>query len=50
MLQANIPELENIIADILEQVRKSKGSMKLVADYNKTIGLLRKKKAIEKHK
>ncbi|GFI21241.1 hypothetical protein IMSAGC010_01829 [Lactobacillus johnsonii] len=50
VLQANIPELENIIADILEQVRKSKGSMKLVADYNKTIGLLRKKKAIEKHK
>ena len=50
MLQANIPELENIIADILEQVRKAKGNMKLVADYNKIMGLLQKKKAIEKHK
>ena len=47
VLEANIPKLEKIIAEILEQVRNAKGNMQLVADYNKTLGLLQKKKAIE---
>ena len=47
VLKANIPKLEKIIAEILEQVRNAKGNMQLVADYNKTLGLLQKKKAIE---
>lgn len=46
-MKADIPKLEKIIAEILEQVRNAGGDMQLVADYNKTLGLLQKKKAIE---
>ncbi|WP_310652945.1 hypothetical protein, partial [Lactobacillus jensenii] len=47
VLNADIPKLEKIIAEILELVRYAGGEMQLVADYNKTLGLLQKKNAIE---
>ena len=50
VLKADISELEKIIADILNKVRSSKGNMELVADYNKIMGLLQKKKAVEERK
>lgn len=49
-MKADVSELEKIIADILNKVRNSKGNMELVADYNKIMGLLQKKKAVEKRK
>lgn len=50
VLKADVSELEKIIADILNKVRNSKGNMELVADYNKIMGLLQKKKAVEERK
>lgn len=48
VLQSSIAELEDIISDMLKQIRNNKGNMELVADYYKTLGLLQKKKAIER--